>query len=198
MDEAVICVGCGCPIEQSNTEMKESEKKEKKKISSKKKIVLIVLSCVLALAIVAGVLAALILPRPNLALKDFKETSYIGAIFQFGIPTSPKEEDEDYLRYRNCIEFYGVTADVFMVYYEENKYSMLFSEDEYLEALVDTIKSKCDLEDINNSLASGGIRLSEYSYGDRKISVSEYYDVNGTVTDDNISELYSVIVTIKK
>lgn len=162
-DGISFCPGCGCEVKEENVANPDvSPASTVKTKSNKKKLLLIIPAVVI---VVIGILAIMILPHPDLKMKDFKDNGYIGALFDYGIPSRTSDDGE--FIYDNCIEFYGIPAYSFM-YEADESCVMLFSSD-YASDVKKAITKYCDLE-------STGLGIFYYySYEDLEITVSSSY-----------------------
>ena len=160
LDEAVICPGCGCEVKEENAAKPDgSSANAVRKKSHKKKLWLLI---PVVLLVVVGILAIMILPHPDLKMKDFKDNGYIGALFNYGIPD--RRLDNGTFVYENCIEFYGIPVFAFM--YEADEGCTMFFDSDHASEVEKTISKYCDLEKIGL-----GAVFIYYSYKDLKITV---------------------------
>lgn len=156
-ENAKICRCCGGEVPKA---------KEQKIVafSRNTKIWIILGAVALALGIIAAVL---FVPR-NLKLEDFEETNVVTAIIKYGLPNKiDSHEDRGVvLRYRDKINFYGITSGACDVFPEEGLVSFLFY-DEDGDAVYRKIKRYCELEDRSSS-------FHYFSYGNLKITTFAY------------------------
>ena len=179
LDEAAICPGCGRTIgsaDVSTAQPKHIFSWWNGLTKRKKRIICRVFIPVMSVALVLGMLAILILPHPNLKMKDFKDDGYIGALFHYGIPS---RMEEDCWIYDDCIQFYGIPVFSFGYYPDEEKYVLFFKE-EYSDDVYDEIRSHCDFE--KNLLDI----FHHFSYDSLKITCNAY---DGSYVSINLTDL---------
>ncbi len=165
MDEAVICVGCGCNVVE-NEEHLQQNRSVSVKIGSKINIFWIIIGAVVLL--LGIVFAILFVPR-NLKMDDFKETNVVSAVMRYGIPERIDSDEESgvYLVYDSKVDFYGITPYSFIVYPDEDEVTFFFhNEDAY--DVYKKIDRYCDLED--NLMGVYHI----FSYENLEITTNDY------------------------
>ncbi len=172
LDEAVVCPGCKCTIDSTeSTDVSTARPKHSwwhRLTKRKKRIICRVFVPVISVVLILGILAILILPHPDLKMKDFKDDGYIGALFHYGIPSW---DMENYWAYDDCIQFYGIPASTFK-YYPDDR-CVFYFDDEYKDDVYDEIQSHCDFEENLSDL------FHIFSYGNLEIS---YYLPTGDFT----------------
>lgn len=115
-----------------------------------------------------GIIAAVLFVPRNLKMKDFKETNVVTAIIKYGLPNEidSRESGGVVLRYRDKIDFYGITSGACDVFPEESRVSFIFySEDS--DEVYRKIKRYCELENISSS-------FHYFSYENLKITTFPY------------------------
>jgi len=139
-EDASICPGCGCEVEKDDVQTPNNIKK-KPKINK----IWIVLGVV---ALVLGIIAAVLFVPRNLKMDDFKKTNVVTAIMRYGIPESINSNEDSgvFLRYGDKLDFYGITPWVCVVYPEENKVVFSFNEDDGYE-VYKKIERYCEFEE---------------------------------------------------
>lgn len=146
MDEAIVCPGCGYGFGSTNNS------KSKPKINK----LWIILG---AVALVLGIIAAILFVPRNLKMDSFKKTNVVTSIIQYGIPESIINDAESgvILRYGDKVDFYGITAFNFAVYPEEDKVVFFFHSEDG-NKVYDKIDRYCELE----STGLGSFHTFEY------------------------------------
>ena len=194
-DEAVVCVGCGCPVEAPkaapatksvNFDFNKILEFLKAFFADKtKRLIAIIAAAILVL----GIFTISIFDRPNLNLNNIqKHTSAFGAVMQFGLPNNEErvltEDDEGntYL-YENCVKFYGIPVEFAYCTYTDAEYNdagdldLWFENEKDFKKALKIIEDKCELED-------EGLWYDYYSYKDMEISVGyKYYTIDFSFED---------------
>ena len=159
-EDASICPGCGCEVEKDDVQTPNNIKK-KPKINK----IWIVLGVV---ALVLGIIAAVLFVPRNLKMDDFKKTNVVTAIMRYGIPESiNSNEDGVFLRYDDKIDFYGITPWACAVYPEEDEVVFFFRDDDEYD-VYQKIRRYCERD--NNS----SIGFHYFSYENLKITTYDY------------------------
>lgn len=159
-EDASICPGCGCEVEKDDVQTPNNIKK-KPKINK----IWIVLGVV---ALVLGIIAAVLFVPRNLKMDDFKKTNVVTAIMRYGIPESiDSNEDGVFLRYDDKIDFYGITPWACTVYPEEDEVVFFFRDDDEYD-VYQKIRRYCERD--NNSY----IGFHYFSYENLKITTYDY------------------------
>lgn len=174
-DEAVVCMGCGCAVVE-NEESLQANEFSALKSRSKIKMIWIVLG---AVALLLGIVAAILFVPRNLKMNDFKETNVVSAMMQYGLPESI-DSDEDggvFLRYGEKVDFYGITPYSFIVYPDENRAVFFFRDDDAYD-VYDRIKHYCDFEenllDIYHKFSYGNLKITTYAYDGGYVAIEIY------------------------
>lgn len=119
--------------------------KAKKKIN---KTVIIILAIVLVVAMIIGVL--FLIPKsktPNFKFEDCGEISKMSLYYKYGYP---QYSENDYVNYRDEVEFYGIKADYLLMYTKEQddnvaEYTLKFDVED-ADDVLSVIRRKCDLD----------------------------------------------------
>lgn len=137
-DRAEICAYCGCP-----TDLYDAPRTVSRKKRGSSGVVIVAVVLIVVLVLVAA-LAALIFTRSNLKMEDLTvKPSLLHTLITFGITDDVNEER---WLYDDCIEFYGVEIDHFMVYPEKDKYVIFEFDEQDQEALANALARYCDYE----------------------------------------------------
>lgn len=159
-EDASICPGCGCEVEKDDVQTPNNIKK-KPKINK----IWIVLGVV---ALVLGIIAAVLFVPRNLKMDDFKKTNVVTAIMRYGIPESiDSNEDGVFLRYDGKIDFYGITAGACTVYPEEDKVVFFFRDDDEYD-VYQKIRRYCELDRYSS------VGFHYFSYENLAIATFDY------------------------
>lgn len=140
MDDSIVCPGCGNTVGAAEVDVKQPKRPK----SKKKRIICCVLIPIISLVLVVGVLAILILPHPDLKMKDIQDGGYIDALFRYGIPQNVNSDKGIWI-YEDCIKFYGIPARAFS--YRPGEYFYFWFGEEYEDDVLDEIRKHCDYED---------------------------------------------------
>ena len=157
-DDAVFCQKCGYRTAEEPAAVTQTEEtapsappaapdapKPKKRRGG-----VTTLAVVVSLVLIVGVLAALILPRPDLTMDDFKEEGMVAALFRYGIPTGI---DSDYLLYTDTdITFYGVPVAYLNYDFEEREITLRFEGERVGADAAEELIDHCTYEPSESSL----------------------------------------------
>ena len=163
MDEAVVCPGCGADANVAHESTTNTTGKPK--LMPKINKLWIILG---AVALVLGIIAAILFVPRNLKMDSFKKTNVVTAIIQYGLPESTFNDPESgvILRYGDKVDFYGITAFHFAVYPEEDRVVFFFNKDDGYD-VYKKIDRYCELE---NNLGSFDI----FEYKNLEITTRDY------------------------
>ncbi len=164
LDEAVVCSGCGCAVEESEERLQTNGTEATKSIKFKK-IWMILGAVALVLVIIVAIL---FVPR-NLKMDDFKKTNVVTAIIKYGLPKRiSSESGEVTLFYGDKVDFYGITPYSFSVSPDDDTVAFYFDQDDAKD-VYNKIERYCDVE--QNSWSSFHI----FSYENMEITTFGSY-----------------------
>lgn len=129
---------------------------------------------IVAIVLVIAIAAIVILPRPNLEIKDIKSPTKLGVLMRYGLPHHGFSGDKwTYAHY--CIEFYGTKVNVCEIDFKSKEIKFEIMDDSDYNRVAEKIKSKADFEKADVVEFKNQVVSEEYSYKDAKITMSSWY-----------------------
>lgn len=174
LDEAVICPGCGFPVNGNAMQPEAKKVKSGSTVNVKKTVIISV--CAFVVALVAATLL-LVFKTTDLKIEDIDEVSFIGAIFKYGIPDDMEKTDGGWwsFSYHDRISIEGIELDSVAVYpnpgaYLNNKlvvYNIIEKhKNKPADKLIEKINDKATYLDValDDNDVTGAFQCDTYYY----------------------------------